>query len=120
MRMLSVSFGLTLFCLLVEKLSICSGAALVDLEDIVRTAWVAQLRRTILDQLGWDEVPPGWNTSTETPDKVLEEYKILTALQSTQPHHFPILGAPAVFGLKSFRGNISKVQSSDGKFFSQS
>lgn len=118
MRVLSVSFGLTLFCLVVEKLSICSGAALVDREEIVRTAWVAQLRRTMLDQLGWDEVPPAWNTSTETPDEVLEEYKILTTLQSTQPRHSSILGASAVFGLKSFRGNISKVNSSCGKFFS--
>ena len=119
MRALSLSFGLTLICLVLEQLSTCSGAATVDLEDVVRTAWIAQLRRTMLDQLGWDDIPSVSHTSAETPDEVLEEYRILTTLQSTQPRHLPVLGAPAVFGLKSFRGNISKIQSSCGEFFTQ-
>ena len=117
MRALFLSLWLTLFCFVVEQLITCSGAAMatVDLEEAVREAWVAQLRRTMLDQLGWDEVPSVLHTSTETPAEVLEEYRILTTLQSTQSRYLPVPGAPAIFGLKSFRGNISKVQSSCGK-----
>lgn len=116
MKVLSLSLGLTLFCLAVEKLSTCSGADPVDIEDVVRTVWVAQLRRLMLDQLGWDEIPSTWDISTETPDEVMEEYNLLTTLQSPQPRYTSTLGAPAVLGLKSFKGNISKVHSTCGTF----
>lgn len=117
--MLFISVWLTLLCFVVEQLITCGGAATVDLEEVVREAWVAQLRRTMLDQLGWDEVPSVLHTSTETPAEVLEEYRILTTLQSTQSRYLPVPGAPAIFGLKSFRGNISKIQSSCGKCLTQ-
>ena len=117
MKSLSFSLGLVLCFLAVEKLTIFSGAEPVDSEEVVRTAWVAQLRRTMLDQLGWDEVPSAWETSTETPDEeVVKEYNLLTTLQRPKPRYPYTFGAPPVLGLKSFKGNISKVHSTCGRF----